>query len=132
MMLRLRPGSPRSAPAPKTPVAHLALKGEWRIRRENPNALVLEMFRYARAGEALSAQAFPVLAIQDVLLQQAYVGEIELEARFCLKDALHGLRLALESPRQQRLWLDGAPLPNAPDGNYITFACATAQSAAGW
>lgn len=125
MMLRLRPGAPRSAPAPQTPVAHLALKGEWRIRRENPNALVLEMFRYARAGEALSAQAFPVLAIQDVLLQQAYVGEIELEARFCLKDALHGLRLALESPRQQRLWLDGAPLPNAPDGNYITFAFET-------
>lgn len=124
LMLRLRPGQGQTA-VPSGPEVVLPLKPEWRVRREDPNALVLEMFRFARDGQAMSGQAYPILAIQDELLSQGFTGELTLETGFENKIPLENLRLALEYPKQQRLELDGVPLSNAPTGCYRCFAFET-------
>lgn len=124
LMLRLRPGNGQTAAQPEPEVV-LPLKPKWRIRREDPNALVLEMFRFARDGQAMSGQAYPILAIQDELLSQGFTGELTLETGFENEIPLENLRLALEYPKQQRLELDGVPLLNDPTGCYRCFAFET-------
>lgn len=124
LLLRLTPGEPRPA-KPARPETALPLPSAWRFRREEPNALVLEMYRFARAGEALSDQTYPILAIQDLLAAEGYRGEVTLQAEFRLESAMTGLRLALERPEQQRLELDGRALSNRPQGHYRCFAFET-------
>lgn len=125
MMLRFSPGKSDLLPAPAKPAAQMSLHPQWRLHREAPNALVLEMFRFAREGEALSGQSYPILAIQDILLSEKYTGNLTLETQFFLEKPLTGLRLALEHPELQQLAIDGVPIANAPDGTYVCFAFET-------
>ncbi len=124
LLLRFRAGQPEAAEA-VSPRAVLPLKAKWKFRREDPNALVIEMFRFAREGEELSDQPYPILAIQDILLREKYTGTIALQASFELKKALKGLRLALEYPEQQEICIDGAKISSIPDGRYRTFGFET-------
>lgn len=126
LLLRMAPDAPpASEPVEKTPTACVPLGREWRVRRESPNALVLEMFRFARGGEGLSGQTYPILAIQDILLEEAYAGELTLTADFRLETPLTGLQLAVEYPQAQAFFIDGAPIANAPVGTYLCFGFET-------
>ena len=123
-MLRLSPGEaqvPRPAPAE----AVLPLRPEWRLHREEPNALVLEMYRYALAGGPLSEETYPILAIQDRLLKVGYNGELMLQTHFELAEPMSGLKLAVEYPREQRIAIDGFAIDSEPDGCYRCFAFET-------
>ena len=123
-MLRLRPGK-AAAPVPAAAAVRLAMPDGWRFARENENAMVLEMFRFARDGEELSELTFPVLSIQEQLLQEGYHGDLVLETRFRLEKELSGLQLVTERPELQTLLLDGQPLDNTPNGSYRCFAFET-------
>ena len=124
MLLCLHDGHPKSVEAP-SPRPTLPLKNEWKFRREDPNALVMEMFRFAREGETLSDQPYPVMAIQDILLKEQYTGIITLQTVFELKNPLTGLKLALEYPAQQEISVDDIAISNLPDGRYLTFGFET-------
>ena len=124
LMLRLTPGEAQVL-RQTSPEVSLPLRPEWRLRREDPNALVLEMYRYACAGEKLSDKAFPILAIQDRLLKAAYDGDLTLQTQFELAKPMAGLKLAVEYPRDQRIDIDGASISSEPDGHYLCFAFET-------
>lgn len=124
LMLRLRAGQPLAECA-LIPEIVLPLKPQWTTRRENPNALVLEMFRFARENEPLSEQNFPILAIQDLLLQEQYCGALVLQTEFELEQPISGLKLAMEYPQLQQIELDGVPISNVSDGTYLCFAFET-------
>ncbi len=126
LMLRLRRGTPKTVDAkPKSVIKTPLRAAEWRMKREDPNALILEMFRFATRGEPLSDETYPVISIQERLLKVEYEGELELSADFTLKCPMGCLKLAIESPETQRLEIDGKPVSSAPDGKYICFAFET-------
>lgn len=124
LLLHLEKG-PALPPVAPSPQASLALTGPWRLRRLDPNALVLEMFRFTRGEEPLGEKTYPILAIQDKLLKEGYRGPVCLETAFRLNRPLTGLKLAVERPRQQAFFLDGAPLAGKPAGYYRAFGFET-------
>ena len=106
--------------APESRVC-LPVKSKWKVKREDPNALVLEMFRFAREGGELSTQDYPISAIQDLLRKQKYEGEILLETQFTCAQAFEGLELVVEYPEKQRINLDGREIDSNAVGFYRTF-----------
>ncbi|MBQ3080433.1 MAG: hypothetical protein IJC48_10635 [Clostridia bacterium] len=125
LMLRVSTSLPTSAPKPLLPQVHLPLNPEWRFRREDPNALVLERFRFGRGAAVESKRLYPLLGIQDHLVREKYTGDVTLETDFILKKPMKGLKLSAEHPEQQTFLLDGKPLLNSPDGSYLCFAFET-------
>ncbi len=124
VLLRMKGGQPKEQESAGAR-AVLPLRPEWKFRRENPNALVIEMFRFAREGETLSDQVYPILAVQDILLKEKYTGEVTLQAEFELMKPLSGLKLALEYPAQQEISIDGAVISSVSDGRYLAFGFET-------
>ena len=124
VMLRFTPGE---CVAVETAAAQasLPITRGWRFHREDPNALVLEMYRYACQGQEMSRETYPILAIQDRLLKAGYRGEVTLETRFRLDKPISGLRLAVEYPREQSIFVDGKEICHDPVGQYICFAFET-------
>ncbi len=96
----------------------LPLEGPWSLRRRTPNALVLEFARFRR-GEGAYSPCYPILAIQEILSKEEYHGPLVLEYEFQSDLALTGVRLALESPLEQRIVLNGEMVPVRPDGYFL-------------
>lgn len=97
----------------------LELPTQWTARRNAPNALLLEMFRFAKDGEAMSEKTYPILAIQEILDSQDYHGGITLECEFETRIKLTGAKLVTENPELQRIFLDGAEISGTPDDYYL-------------
>ena len=79
----------------------MKLTGGWRVERENPNGLLLEMFRFARGDEALSAKTYPILTIQAILLGENYTGPVTLETSFRTAVRISSPHLSTECPEEQ-------------------------------
>jgi hypothetical protein len=97
----------------------------WTARRVDKNVLVMEMYRFARGAERLSEATCPILTIQEILTKELYRGNLTLLCTFETRVPLMGAKLALESPCDQRLWLDGVEVLSAPDGFYVDRAFET-------
>ena len=93
--------------------------GAWELRRLTPNALVLEFARFRRGSDASYSQIYPILAIQEILTKEEYCGPLELRYEFSSEIAFSGARLALESPLEQQLVLNGKSVPVHPDGYFL-------------
>ncbi|GHU73577.1 hypothetical protein AGMMS49992_12620 [Clostridia bacterium] len=118
-LIRLVKSAPPQQPVPSKRSIHFPLTGEWSCKRLDPNALVLEMYRFARNDDALSAKVYPILTIQEILTKEEYRGELTLQCEIESRVALNGLKLSLESPLNQSIQLDGISIPNTPTGFFV-------------
>ncbi len=125
-LLRLRPGAP-ACPSEAKPARVLPLEGGWRLTRHMPNALVLEYFRFATEGEPMGERAYPILAIQRMLTERAYRGELTLETRFETEIPLKDAKLMLENPAAHTLYLDGVEFGSEADGFFAARSFRTVQ-----
>lgn len=110
------PGTSESAAHEKT-YSYLPLAREWKIKRRDPNVLLLEFCRFRRAGDADFSPLYPILAVHEMLTAEDYRGELTLRFPFRAAKALTGLSLALEDPSEQSVFLNGIPA-GAPTGGY--------------
>lgn len=97
------------------------LGGKWQIIPNDPNVLLLEYCRY-RKGDGEFSRPLPIVAVQNLLSREEYRGEITLRYEINSAVLLKNLSLALESPSEQRICLDGREIPNIPDGYYFEEA----------
>lgn len=95
----------------------IPIDGEWQVERHQENVLFLEYCRLRKEDGEFS-QPLPILAVQRLLTQQEYRGDITLRFEFETDAALDGLSLALEDPREQQILLDGVAVDGAPTGYY--------------
>ncbi len=103
---------------PRKTVSQFSLEHKWQINRLDKNALLLEMFRFAREGEPLSAKSYPILAIHEILSAENYCGNISLECEFKSDVDVLNAQLVLESPSSHKIKLDGIEISNCADGFY--------------
>ncbi len=95
----------------------LKLPANWSLKRLHPNALILEFAQYKK-GDGDYSPVYPILAIHDILTKEEYVGPLTLRYAFQSAIAVKGAKLALESPREQVVTLNGVATSSEPNGYY--------------
>ena len=97
-----------------SPVIQLKLPANWSLKHLHPNALVLEFAQY-RKGDGEFSPVYPILAIHDILTKEDYVGPLTLRYVFHSAIAVKGAKLALESPKEQTVTLNGMAASSQPN-----------------
>ena len=97
--------------------AVLPLDGAWTADPAGDNVLVVEYCRYKKGDGEWSGE-MPIVAVQRLLSAEEYRGPITLRYAFETADALDGISLALEDPRDQKIMLDGRVIDSKPTGYY--------------
>lgn len=95
----------------------LKMDGEWQAQPHGDNVLLLEYCRFRR-GEGAFSEPLPIMAVQRLLSEEEYHGEVTLQFAFDAASDLDGLSLALEDPTEQQITLDGRVISNLPCGYY--------------
>jgi hypothetical protein len=96
----------------------VALKGPWRLQRLGPNALTLDFCRYRTAGQPYS-EPLPVIAVQQILCARQYRGPLWTQQAFNVEALPRQAWLAIESPEEQTISLNGKLVESAPDGFFL-------------
>jgi hypothetical protein len=117
------PAGQVESPAPVQTV--MSGTGPWQVRRRDANALLLEFCRYRKSEADPWSALYPILAVQEKLTDDAYVGPLSLQFAFNSSIPLAGLKLALEDPEACTVILDGQRVGSQPDGYYLAkaFSC---------
>lgn len=107
------------APA-KPPGRRMVLTGRWRVRRMDPNVLVLDRAQW-RTDEGEYSEPTHVLDIQQELVRRGRSQPVIARFEFdCAVSDLDGRRfgLVLEGPQAHELWYNGMRTPLADAGPY--------------
>jgi len=113
------PAAPDAGPPPRPGRRHV-LKGRWRIRRLDPNVLVLDTARW-RLDEAPYSDPMPIVDIQQALMQQDNQQSVTLKFEFAcgLSDpSARRFNLVLEDPASYELWYNRMRTPLNDAGPY--------------
>jgi len=105
---------------PKRPRRRHVLKGRWRIRRLDPNVLVLDTARWRTDNEPYS-DPMPVIDIQQELMRQDRQQPVTLKFEFtCGVSDPSGRRFALvmEDPASHEMWYNKMRTPLNDGGPY--------------
>lgn len=108
---------PRAQPQP---LRKVALTGPWQIKRNDPNALVLDYARF-RFNEDELSEPTPILEIQDLAVQLGGARVITLQYEFdCQLKNLAGkqFELVLEEPEQYELRVNESRMPISDAGHW--------------
>jgi len=116
LLLLVRPEKATEAPAavpPRRPEGRHVLKGRWRIRRLDPNVLVLDTARW-RTDENPYADPMPLVDVQQALMQRDGQQPVTLRFEFTcgLSDpSARRFGLVLEAPASYELWYNRMRTP---------------------
>lgn len=102
------------------PCSETAIKigGEWSVKCHNENAFFLEYCRVKKQNGEFS-EKLPILAIQRLLSQEEYRGNIILEYTFDTITPLENISLSIEDPRIQKITVDGNAIDTTPNGYFF-------------
>jgi len=123
LLLVVRPkGAPEALVGrpPKRPGRRHVLRGRWRIRRLDPNVLVLDTARW-RTDDQEYSEPMNVLDIQEELMRRDRQQPVTLRFEFqCDVSDVSGRRfgLVLEEPEAHEMWYDGMRTPLGKAGPY--------------
>ncbi|HUU11230.1 MAG TPA: glycosyl hydrolase [Phycisphaerae bacterium] len=107
-------------PGNQTPKRRHVLAGRWNVKREDPNALVLDVASW-RTDSGEYSDPSPVLDIQQELLRRGAQELIVLRFEFdCAIAELKGRRfdIVMEQPEACEMWYNGMRAPLADAGPY--------------
>lgn len=90
----------------RTVVCTKDLPSSYRIRRHDPNALTLDFCRY-RQGEGAWSEPLPVIAVQEILEDEGYVGPVALQFHFRVEDKPRDIRLVVEDAEEYEIKVNG-------------------------
>jgi hypothetical protein len=105
---------------PKRPGRRVVLGGRWRIRRLDPNVLVLDTARW-RTDESEYSEPMPVVDVQQDLLRRDRQQPVTVRFEFdCQVSDVAGRRFALvlEDPDAHEMWYNEMRTPLADAGPY--------------
>ena len=94
------------------------VRGRWRLRRNDPNALVLDVASW-RTDEGAYSKPMPIMDIQHQLVRAGSQEVVHLRLEFeCAMPQLKGRRfeLVLEQPEAFEMWIHGMRTPLADAG----------------
>ena len=99
-------------------VAVTDLGSKLEFLRDDPNALLLEFCSYKKERESFGDE-YPILAIQHILEDEGYTGDIELKYSFWAECALSGVSLSLENAELAEITLNGERVSAPISGYYL-------------
>ncbi len=121
LLVRPKKAAPAAPPAPPAPPrGRNVLKGRWKVRREDPNALVLDTASW-RTDEGEYSEPMNVLDIQQELMQRGAHEVVVLRFEFdcALSDPRGGrFGLVMEQPDACEMWYNGMRAPLSDTGPY--------------
>ncbi len=88
------------------------------VKRDKENALLLEYASFSMGDRRIDGE-YPILAIQHMLEDEGYVGEVSLEYTFRTECPISGASLALEDALLSDIELNGERVDNTPYGWYV-------------
>ena len=95
----------------------MPLSSCFEIERKHKNVLLLEYCSYKK-GDGEYSKEYPVVAVQQQLVEANYTGELTQKYTFYSENELDGLELALEDAEQHRIFLNGEEIEVKVDGYY--------------
>lgn len=115
----------RKQQSPNKPASCLFVDGPWTVKRKDPNVLLLEFCRYRKNEQDEWSSLYPILAVQEKLTDEQYIGPVSLAFPFKNEIPLTGLKIAIEEPGAWEIRVDGTLISNKPDGFYMAkeFEC---------
>lgn len=118
-LLALTRGGGKGEP-PKNEVKKvLELKAPLSVKRDSPNALLLEFAKFKTTYRDFSDE-YPILAIQHLLEDDGYSGDVTLEFNFKSEMDIDGSFLALEDSEMVSVELNGVRVPSLKCGYYVS------------
>lgn len=94
------------------------LGDDWSLERKQQNVLLLEFCKLKKADGDYTDE-YPILAVQQMLVDEDYHGEITLKYTFKTDKVLSGLSLALEDASKHRIFFNGKEISSEPNGYYF-------------
>ena len=95
----------------------LPLKSNFEVERKHKNVLLMEYCSYKK-GDGEYGNEYPVVAVQQQLVEANYTGELTQRYTFFAECELEGLELALEDAEQHRIFINGEEIEVKADGYY--------------
>ncbi len=102
-------------------VITVSLRPEFDIKRKNPNVLLMEYCSYKK-GDGEYSREYPVSAVQQMLVNDDYNGELTQKYTFFAEDSFDGLELALEDAKNHRIFFNGEEVAVEVNGYYMAKA----------
>ncbi|MBR2335900.1 MAG: hypothetical protein IKA62_06750 [Clostridia bacterium] len=95
----------------------MPLKSEFEVERKHKNVLLMEYCSYKKGDGEFTCE-YPVVAVQQQLVEQNYTGELTQKYTFYSELEIEGLELALEDAEQHRIFLNGEEVEVNVNGYY--------------
>lgn len=105
-------------------IISMNLRPEFEVSRKNPNVLLMEYCSFKK-GVGEYGNEYPVAAVQQMLVNDDYNGELTQKFTFHTVEALDGLKLALEDASNHRIFLNGEEVSVKVNGYYMAKAFET-------
>lgn len=102
-----------------------ALTGPFQVTRGDPNALYLDFCRFRRGSDELS-ELLPLVAVQEILVDEDYHGPISLEFSATISDLPATASVAVEDGHEAEVLVNGEPAVFSGDSWYRERAFRTA------
>ncbi len=98
------------------------ISDSWKIRRHNPNVLVLEECQYKKcAQDDFSENTYPSVILCGHLNEEEYSGDVYLRYTFRSAKEMK-IKLAIEDTAISQLWFNGVKTDLTPQGYYVSRA----------
>lgn len=111
-------------PTEERPTVTLPLRSSFEVERTHKNVLLMEYCSYKK-GDGDYGEEYPVVAVQQRLVEENYTGELTQKYTFFAESELEGLTLALEDAAQHRIFLNGSEVEIKVNGYYFAKAFET-------
>ena len=93
------------------------LRSHFEVERKHKNVLLMEYCSYKK-GDGEYGKEYPVVAVQQQLVEANYTGELTQKYTFYSESELDGLELALEDAEQHRIFFNGEAVEVKVNGYY--------------
>ncbi len=121
LVLQLVPGAPYTVPAPKN--QRLTPSDQWTVAKRDTNCMPLDFCRYRVDGGEWQFTS-DIVMVNQQLLELQRPCKLELEYTFQIEnvDAVSQMELAMESPENSEILLNGKPYTFLDTGYYLDTA----------
>ncbi|MBE7047304.1 MAG: hypothetical protein E7396_07815 [Ruminococcaceae bacterium] len=103
------------------PLITVPLRPEFEVSRNNPNVLLMEYCSFKKGNGEYSGE-YPVTAVQQMLVNEDYNGELTQRFTFFAEREFEGLELAIEDALNHRVIFNGEEIPVKINGYYMAKA----------
>jgi len=119
LLLVFSPGTPKNRASKPRKASEISLSRGWKVKRVDPNVLVLDYCRYRTSGDW--SEKMPLCRARKQIVAEGVGTRFTLKFQFELEKlpSGEGIKLAMETPRLFRIRINGKDVAWRDEGNWV-------------